>query len=871
MTSERWQQIKAVLAQALELEQSRRDEYLAQACGSDRLLREEVERLLLADAMAGERFLEDSALAAEGPLNAEDVADPWVGRRVGSYQIVDALGSGGMGEVFRAVRADDQYRSHVAIKVVRAEHGSGLVIGRFKTERQILADLDHPNIARLIDGGTTSDGMPYFVMELIDGNPIDRYCESRHLSVGERLMLFTAVCAAVQYAHQRLIVHRDLKPTNILVTDAGVPKLLDFGIAKILSPDEGAGPREQTMANAGFLTPRYASPEQIKGETVTTASDVYSLGVILYELLTEQSPYRVATRVPSQLAQAICDVEPERPSTTIRRLGSTPEKRAKRLSGELDNIVLMALRKEPSRRYSSVEQLAEDVRRHLANLPILARKDTLGYRSSKFVVRHKAGVAAALGLAVTLLAGMAATMREARVAREQATLAEARFRDVRQLANSLIFEIHDSIQQLPGATAARQLIVQRAQEYLAGLASSSGSDASLLGELAAAYDRLGNVLGSPLNANVGNSEAALDSYQRAAQLREKAVTLDRSNPERRRQLAEGYLSVALVLEQVGRSADAAAYSDRAVKLLEPLSAARPRDRDVRSSLAKAYGRVGGLRAVANDLSRGTELYQKSLSLFARLADEAPENVSYKREVSFGHKHLAALLSMQQKLREALEHEQAALEIDEAQLALAPENAERQYSITITYSDMGYILGGLGELDSARRYYEKALAIRTAAAAADPKDVRSRQGLAKTYGYIAQIHRQKKELAAALEAHMKALRIRQALAERDPVNEGIRYELALSEFQVGDIYEELAARPKASPDEQRTFCTQARSWLSKSLPVSLAREKQGLLTGDEVSLPVDTKRTLERCDRRLQALSPNYSRRVLPAGALAHGR
>src|SRR5262249_40494170 len=319
------------------------------------------------------------------------------------------------------------------------------VLERFKNERQILASLEHPNICRLLDGGTTSEGLPYFVMELIEGEPIDKYCAEHKCSVQDRLAPFLEVCSAVQFAHQRLIVHRDIKPANILVTKEGQPKLLDFGIAKILDPSatDSAGPAVTLFQ---VLTPSYASPEQIKGEPITTASDVYSLGVVLYELLTGQSPYRITTSASHEISRAVCEDEPRKPSTMVREkehglmsregLG---EKVTKRLRGDLDNIVLMALRKQPGRRYSSVEQFAGDIRRHLQNLPVIARQDSCRYRTSKFVLRHKTGVLAASAAMIALLAGVGVILHEARIARQQAQLAqeqrmraERRFNDVRK-------------------------------------------------------------------------------------------------------------------------------------------------------------------------------------------------------------------------------------------------------------------------------------------------------------------------------------------------------------------------------------------------------------------------------------------------------
>jgi serine/threonine protein kinase len=316
MEPERWQKLDELFHAALECDEGLRAAVLANACSGHDDLRHDVE-LLLARHKEQEGFLETPALErfaqANSMLESQSEPSALLGRRVGAYQITGQIGVGGMGEVFRAVRADDEYRVAVAIKLVRGGQDSDFVVHRFKTERQILASLDHPNIARLLDGGTTEEGSPYFVMELIEGHPIDEYCGRHKLSITDRLKLFLQVCSAVQFAHQHLVIHRDIKPSNILVASDGVPKLLDFGIAKILEGNNDGAQSETTLTAFRVLTPGYASPEQIKGEPITTASDVYSLGVVLYKLLSGHSPYRVNNSNPHEVARAICEVAPERP------------------------------------------------------------------------------------------------------------------------------------------------------------------------------------------------------------------------------------------------------------------------------------------------------------------------------------------------------------------------------------------------------------------------------------------------------------------------------------------------------------------------------------------------------------------------------
>src|SRR6184192_3629107 len=382
-----WEKVQALFEQALELPETERAKFLEQKCIGDDALRREVESLLESHASAGAFIDERSRFFSEEDFQNGDQAVP-AGQLIGAYRIVREIGRGGMGTVYLAERADEQYKKQVAIKLIKRGMDTDSVLRHFRNERQILAGFDHPNIARLFDGGTTDDGLPYFVMEYVEGLPINEYCAAHKISLVERLKLFREVCAAVSYAHRHTVIHRDIKMSNILVTSDGTPKLLDFGIAKILQP--GAGPEAlMTMTGVRPMTPEYASPEQVLGGPVTTASDVYSLGIVLYELLVGRSPYRFTSRSPLDLAREITDTEPPRPSTGAggkdQQLEITNQKL---LRGDLDNIVLMALRKEPERRYQSVEQFSEDIRRHLEALPVRARKDTFAYRSAKFLKRN---------------------------------------------------------------------------------------------------------------------------------------------------------------------------------------------------------------------------------------------------------------------------------------------------------------------------------------------------------------------------------------------------------------------------------------------------------------------------------------------------
>jgi TolB-like protein/Tfp pilus assembly protein PilF/tRNA A-37 threonylcarbamoyl transferase component Bud32 len=404
VTREEWRRIKAVAAGALEQPDDARRAYLADACGDDGNLRDQVESLLASAAAASPLFetpsvLVDGARAIVERLASFDTSR--VGEQIGAYRVVRELGGGGMGAAYLAVRADDSYEKTVAIKVLKRGMDTEAVLRRFRHERQILAGLDHPNIARLLDGGTTADGLPYFVMEYAEGVPIDRYCDDRRLSIRERISVFRRVCDAVGHAHAHRVIHRDLKPGNILVTADGVPKLLDFGISKVLAADPAESTESTAFSRA--MTPQYASPEQMRGASVTAASDVYSLGLLLYELLTGRRAYSLDGVTLQQVDQIVCVQEPVRPSTHRREL-----------AGDLDNIVLMALRKEPARRYATVDDLSDDLLRHLEGRPVRARSDDVGYRAGRFLQRHRVrAIEAALVLLLLIAAGVAWWSRRA--------------------------------------------------------------------------------------------------------------------------------------------------------------------------------------------------------------------------------------------------------------------------------------------------------------------------------------------------------------------------------------------------------------------------------------------------------------------------
>ena len=448
-------------------------------------------------------FGDDGAVTPESP---EDAALDLTGERIGPYRIVRSLGRGGMGEVFLAERADEQFQQQVAIKLVRRGLLSRHVQGRLKLERQILATLDHPNIARLFDGGTTTDGTPYIVMEYVDGEPIDIYCDSRCLSIEQRLRLFQIVCSAVHRAHQNLVVHRDLKPSNILVARDGTPKLLDFGIAKMLDDRQMMHTMAVTQADYRVLTPDHASPEQIRGDPITTASDTYVLGVVLYELLCGCKPFALKGNRLGDLERAICEETPPLPSIVVqaredaagiaRQRGTSPARLRRELSGDLDNMVLMAMRKEPERRYSSVEQFAADIGRYLQGMPVLARSDAWGYRASKFLARHSlaVGLAAAflavlVGFSVTTYLQAQRIAQERDVAQAERARAQTALERTEAVKDFLIdaFQLADPSHARGKEITAREILDQGAARITKELGAQPDLQATLLDTIGSVY------------------------------------------------------------------------------------------------------------------------------------------------------------------------------------------------------------------------------------------------------------------------------------------------------------------------------------------------------------------------------------------------
>ena len=730
-----------------------------------------------------------------------------MGRRLGPYELGEAIGSGGMGEVFRAARADSEYQQQVAIKLVRAGFDTAFISARLRAERQILATLEHPNIARLLDGGTTADGVPYLVMELVAGVPIDRYCDEHQLDIPARLRLFIQVCSAVQYAHRRMVIHRDIKPRNILVTADGVPKLLDFGVAKILDPGAITGASDVTLNAQRLLTPGYASPEQLQGELITSASDVYSLGIILYELLTGSKPFAATKQEPYELLRAQLESAPLEPSRVSRR----------RVGADLDNIVLMALRREPERRYATVEQLAEDIRRYLSRQPIIARRDTFFYRSSVFVARHKLSVAAAVVGAVALLIGIAVATHAARVAQAQRVRAERRFDEVRKLSNALIFDIHDSIRFLPGAADSRRLLAKTAARYLDSLSQESVNDPALQRELAAAYERLGDIQGQPREANEGDYDGALESYQRALALREASAKLEVHNNDTRRDILVNSGKLSDMWWDRGEAERALSFSKQTITEGQRLVAADGANKTYLRLLAVSLGDYGyKLFKIRGDVTGALSYMRRSIASLQTLAAEDPANWRIARTLSLTESRTAEMLARGDPgLSEALSLDERAQQALLPALAKDPDNIDLRHLLVFTDYDRGSVLLQMGRLEEASVAERKALEGFRALVGADPKVAEYRFDVGLALGAQAEIAERQGEARQAVTLLREAL-ANSAVTEAGPTNASARFGVAREEALLGKAYAMLAADSQRSAAERNKDWANARDLYGKAL-------------------------------------------------------
>jgi serine/threonine protein kinase/tetratricopeptide (TPR) repeat protein len=792
VTSERWQQVKSILAAALEQPGEKdRAAFLATACGNDTALRREVDSLL---SQPVDEF--ESVAGMIGIGSADLLPSVDIGRQIGNYELVRELGRGGMGTVWLAKRADQQFEKLAAIKLLKRGTDTDEVLRRFRDERQILARLEHPNIARLLDGGMTDDGLPYFVMEYVEGKPLTEFCRVDALTIDERLRLFLKICAAVQFAHQNLVVHRDLKPGNILVTEDCEPKLLDFGIAKLFGPDHDG--LEVTMTEHQRLTPAYASPEQVRGEPVTTVSDIYTLGTLLYEILTGKNAHRFSTPhpPPTELLRVVAQEEPLRPSAAATEVSTKS-----RLRGDLDNIILKALRKEPGRRYAGIGSFADDVRRHLENRPVSARRDTVSYRASKFVQRNKIGVAAATLILLSLVGGIIATAWQARVARAQRTRAERRFNDVRTLASSLLNELNEEAEKLSGSIRLRSILVKRTLAYLDGITQEAGDNRALQRELAHAYQKVGDIQGNTYYSNLGDLTGALESYRKSLTLREVLAKAEPQNEEIRHELAQTHEGYADVLWGVNRLAETLHNYSEAQTILEALAKKAPANRQWRLDLSRVYHKIGDLQGNVDYSNLGNtagavENKRRALVLREALVSEEPSNKDFRDLLSESYLNLGKMQRIMGDLTSALQNYRKALALQEEFSAAEPTNQVFHRHVMLAHRYVAVALQENGQLDEALASQRVTLKIAEELARADDKNTQAQRTLGVSYSAVGNLLAKSGDIPGALEHFQKATGILEGLLAASPNNAQVRRDLLIAYLEFGDA-QSLAGSPTAA--------------------------------------------------------------------------
>lgn len=745
VTPEEYQKLKEVFNEAFEMDPAEREGFLKNA---DTGMRIEVEKML--DAIDSEAF-ETNAF--------EHLEIDKIPERIGSFRIRREIGRGGMGSVYEGTRTTDDFTQRAAVKVIRSGMSNATILRRFRSEQKILASLEHANIARFLDGGTTAEGLPYYAMEFVDGKPIVDHVRDNGLNHREIVDIFRQVCWAVSYAHSQLVVHRDLKPSNILVDKTGTPKLLDFGIAKVLEADDTG---DGTATQLGMMTPQYASPEQIRGEKVSTASDVYSLGMILHELLYDSLPYVTDKKTYAEIIEIVSHERPVKQTTTRPRRND-----------DLYRIVSKALHRDLGRRYASVESLSDDLRRWLSGLPVSARPESVRYRFTKFIQRNRIAAIASALVFISLVTGIVIAAWQARRAEEQRILAERRFAEVRNLANNVVFKYHDEIAKLDGSTSLREMLVSDALTYLDTLAGDATGDAGLQRELALAYLKLGDVQGRLYAANTGNTEGSIASYEKAVGLLESAHQLESGDTEIISDLLTAYDSLLFGLNRVplsetrkeellkrsGESLEKLVAADPANtqvmiklvnhhirsgdasgnrgdmtglerKLAEHLKAlpvalrlesVNDNDRVRLQTIARTYQRLGtdymwlgeewlskGDNAAAESFfQQGIPFHEKMITYAERVAALEPNATEARRLRIAANSSIAELLSATTRKVDALEYVQKSLKLAEEGKAADPDNREAEMELGNIYDILGKVRQRSGDGEIAIRDYERA--------------------------------------------------------------------------------------------------------------------------------------------------------------------
>ena len=779
MSATNWDKKKELFAAALAVSQTDRDEFLKRECAGDSSLHRELEKLLAAH-LTNEDFIENPVAKIASAFEASGANQ--IGKHFGHYKIIREIGRGGMGAVFLAERDDGEFNRKVALKIVRQTIVDSETEKLFRRERDILASLNHPNIAQLHDGGVSEAGEAFLVMEYVEGETLLEYADRQNLSIEEKLRLFLKICSAVSYAHRNLTIHRDLKPTNILVTKDGMPKLLDFGLAKIL--DENVADQNQTVTAYRAFTPAYASPEQITGKKVTTLSDVYSIGVVFYELLTGEKPFHFEGKSIEEIIKTINDSEPSAPSAILNtrfqisdKINKKPKTQNPKLHSDIDKIALKTLQKEPERRYKTIEGLINDMERHLNGLPILARPASVSYRAAKFFRRNKIAVTAAAIVILALATGLAAALWQANEARRERDRAQQKFNDVRTLSNSLLFEITPRIERLPGSTEAREILVKRALEYLDNLASESQTDAGLQSELASAYEKIGELQGDSNKPSLNDYAGAIESYQKARKIRLNFPP----TPENERFLAENYRRYAVVIftqNDVRGSLDATRES---LKIYEKLLAENPNSFELKTAYIETNLQYGTTFSINNKFSEAIPILEKSIQDLAGLEQTNRET---KRLKALTLAQLGNALSWDDKQTEAEAKMTEAVKIIDQLAEQNPNDSLIRRNAFKIYGVASSIYEGIKN-DVSLKYARKFLQTAIRAVEADAADSQAKSNVGRAYSRVGICLINVKSVSEGILNLSKAQNDFLELTVQEPKNLIYKRELGLIYVRYGD--------------------------------------------------------------------------------------
>ena len=788
-STENFLRIEAIFDEALDAPEDARKALIDARCEGDAWLAAEVYSLLEAC------FAEENE-AASRRLNSETGPEaPARVRRIGPYQIDSLLGRGGMGAVYLAHRADGQFEQKVAIKLIDLPLATSVFQGRFRQERQILAGLQHPYIARLLDGGVSEGGELYLVMEHVDGVPIHTFCEQKNLSVTQRLELFAKVCAAVQFAHQNLVVHRDLKPDNILVAEDGTPRLLDFGTAKLLAQSPSNSGRELTREGFQSFTPQYASPEQVLGNLITTASDTYSLGVLLYLLLTGSLPYEMKELTMAEMLRVICEEPPRKPEHAADT--------GARLDPDLEAILLKSLRKEPAERYLTAEQFLADVRAFLDGKPVLARRGTVRYRTAKFIRRYRIGFAGAAVFAITLTAGVAGVLFQAKVANEERHKAEARSTDLRQLSNSLLSELDDAIKELPGSTPVQKLLVTRVLDHLDRMAKDAQGDRLTQLDLIDAYTRLGNIQGNGYDQNLGDPAGALQSLGKALAIAGPLAGSNARDPDATRALALAQQSRSEVLFTTGRTQEAIPSMRGAVETYDRLISSPDTSPALICEAAAANGTMGdelgqsGTASLA-DSAAALAAFRKTIALDYRAIKIDPNFLRARRGLAVMFFKVGGV-ELETDPAQALKDFQTALQrLDSLPLAEQSSVSTKRLRAQFLRKEAN-AMEQMGDYIQAEAPYTQAVQILRNLASADPEDLRAQADLEVVLDDEAMAYKdaanpdlrilgsdRRRYLVAEEGLLTQIVAITQSMLKHDQSNEEWRLVLANSQANLGTV-------------------------------------------------------------------------------------